>query len=50
MKIVLQIILTLYSVLYLFAGLNNRRKEQQLFYVGAASLLVLLVITAAKIL
>lgn len=50
MKIALQIILVVFSVLYLFAGLNNRRKEQTAFYVGAASLLVLLTIIAAKIL
>lgn len=50
MKIVLQIILTVYTVIYFLAGLNNSKRDQQIFYVGAASMLVALILITTRVL
>ncbi len=50
MKILLQIILTAYTILYLFAGLNNRKCDNQIFYIVAASILVILTLVTTTVL
>ena len=50
MKIALQIILTFFATLYLFAGLNNSRREIQVGFTLSAVLLIALVLITTTVL